>query len=262
MSKNYSDYTVIAIHAALKAGEILRRGFGTLFEIRSKPGKQNFVTEYDKAAEDCIIEIIKQKYPSHSILAEESGFDQQQEEEVLWIIDPLDGTTNFAHQIPIVTVSIGVKLKHSLLCGVIYQPFTNELFVAEKEKGAFLNGAPLAVSQTHLIDHALIVAGLPYDIPSSPSLDVEDLLAISRRGATLRNLGSAALSLAYVAAGKVDALWMYNLYPWDFAAGQLLIEEAGGTVTRYPIDNAPQSPSNLLATNQLLHSQLTDLISV
>ena len=153
MSKNYSEYTVIAIHAALKAGEILRRGFGTLFEIRSKPGKQNFVTEYDKAAEDCIIEIIKQKYPSHSILAEESGFDQKQEEEVLWIIDPLDGTTNFAHQIPIVTVSIGVKLKQSYLCGVIYQPFTNELFVAEKEKGAFLNGSPLAVSQTHLIDH-------------------------------------------------------------------------------------------------------------
>lgn len=257
-----SNFTLIAIHAALKAGEILRRGFGTSFEISVKSGKQNFVTEYDKESEACIISIIKDKFPSHSFLAEESGLSQQVKEDILWIIDPLDGTTNFIRHIPIMTISIAAYQGESGLCGVIYQPFTQELFIAERGRGAYLNGTRLAVSQTKLIEDSMIVASLPYDIHSIPILNIERLLQISQKGATLRNFGSAALALAYVAAGKVDAFWMYNLHPWDLAAGQLLIEEAGGILTRYNKQDSPlHSPSNILATNQALHSVLKDYLA-
>ena len=259
---DFSFLTLIAIQAALKAGDILRRGFGTAYEITAKPGRQNFVTEHDKASEASIISFIRERFPSHHFLAEESGFSNQSEEgNILWIIDPLDGTTNFAHHLPLFTISIAAYQGKKGLCGVIYQPLSNELFVAERNQGAYLNGTRLAVSQTDKIEECLIVASLPYDLESVPILDIEKLLKISRRGATLRNFGSAALALAYVAAGKIDAFWMYNLYPWDLAAGQLLIEEAGGILTSYESSQSVlYSPSNILATNQTLHAPLRECL--
>jgi myo-inositol-1(or 4)-monophosphatase len=256
--KEFSSLTLIAIQAALKAGDILRRGFGTSYEIQAKPGKQNFVTEYDRASEACIISLIKEKYPSHHILAEESGFSGESDEDnIMWIIDPLDGTTNFAHHLPIFTISIAAYHGKNGLCGVIFQPLTHELFVVEKNQGAYLNGTRLAVSQTEKIEDSLMVASLPYDQESTPLLNMDKLLEINRGGVVLRNFGSAALALAYVAAGKVDAFWMYNLYPWDLAAGQLLIEEAGGILTRYECPNPSlHFPANVLATNHDLHAPL------
>lgn len=252
---HFSKYTQLAIQAALAAGEIIKKGFGKEFEITSKPGKQNFVTEYDHASEDCIISLIKEHFPSHDFLGEESGLSKQSEN-VLWIIDPLDGTTNFVHQIPIVTISIAAYQGEKGLSGVIYQPFTQELFVAEEGKGAFLNGSHLSVSRTAHIQDCLFVGSLPYDGSSSPILKTEDLLQFSKDGATFRNYGSAALSFAYVAAGKVDACWLYNLYPWDFAAGKLLIEEAGGAFARFNKKDAPlHSSANILATNKALHQR-------
>lgn len=261
-NEDLSSLTLTAIQAALKAGEILKRGFGTSYEITAKPGWQNFVTEYDRASELCIISLIKEKFPTHSFLAEESGLSNSSEKDtILWIIDPLDGTTNFAHHIPLFTISIAAYQGEKGLCGIIYQPLTQELFVAEKGNGAYLNGTRLSVSQTVNIEESLIVASLPYDTKSVPILNMEELLKISRRGVTLRNFGSAALSLAYVAAGKVDAFWMYNLYPWDLAAGQLLIEEAGGLLTQYRSPKSPRhSTSNILATNRALHPPLSKIL--
>lgn len=253
---DFSSLTLTAIQAALKAGEILRRGFGTSFEITAKPGRQNIVTEFDKASEICIISFIKERFPSHNFLAEESGLSKQLEKNtILWFIDPLDGTTNFAHHLPIFTISIAAYQNEKGLCGVIYQPISHELFVVEKDKGAYLNGTRLTVSQTKNIEDCLFVASLPYDsVKSTTILDIEKLLQISQSGVTIRNFGSAALALAYVAAGKIDAFWMYNLYPWDIAAGQLLIEEAGGLLTRYEKPQSPlHYPCNILATNQVLH---------
>jgi myo-inositol-1(or 4)-monophosphatase len=257
-SSDFSVLTLVAIQAALKAGEILKRGFGTSYEITAKPGRQNFVTEYDRASEACIISFIKERFPSHHFLAEESGFSSPlKSHNVLWIIDPLDGTANFARHLPIFTISIAAYLKGEELCGVIFQPLTHELFVAEKGKGAYLNGTRLTVSQINAMDDCVLVASLPYDRESFPILDMKQLLEASYRGITLRNFGSAALSLAYTAAGKVDALWMYNLYPWDVAAGKILLEEAGGQLTQYKKEDASfDSPSNVLATNQALHSLL------
>lgn len=258
---NHSDFsflTLTAIQAALKAGDILKRGFGTSYEITAKPGRQNFVTEYDKLSEASIISFIKERFPFHNFLAEESGLSNQTgEDNILWIIDPLDGTTNFAHHIPIFTISIAAYHKEKGLCGVIFQPITQELFIAEHGKGAYLNGTRLSVSQTNHIEDCLFVASLPYDVNAFPILDMEKLFEISHMGVTLRNIGSAALALAYVAAGKVDAFWMYNLFPWDLAAGQLLIEEAGGILSRYDSPHPPlHAPSNILASNQFLHPTL------
>lgn len=256
---NFSSFTFIAIQAALKAATLLMRGFGTNYEIIAKPGRQNFVTEYDKAAEACIISLIQEHFPSHSFLAEESGLTHYNKDHVLWIIDPLDGTTNFAHHIPIITISIAAYHQDQALCGVIFQPFTQELFVAEKDKGSYLNGTRLQVSQTQQIEDALIFASFPYDMATWPKFNLEKLLQLTQGGAVLRNLGSAALALAYVAAGKADACWMYNLYPWDLAAGQLLIEEAGGSVSRYNGEANLYSSAHILASNPALHNPLQTL---
>lgn len=257
----FSEYTQLAIQAALKAGEILKDGFGKVLTVTEKPGKQNFVTEYDHASEDCIISIIKKQYSNHNFLAEESGLSDQIEETVLWIIDPLDGTTNFVHQIPIVTISIAAYQGATGLSGVIYQPYTDELFVAEKGKGAFLNGKQISVSTTEQIKDCLFVGSLPYDSSAIPILGLEDLLQFSRDGATFRNYGSAALTLAYVAAGKVDACWLYNLYPWDFAAGKLLVEEARGAFTKFNKDpEMVHSAANVLATNKPLHQKFNKIL--
>lgn len=258
---NFSPLTMTAIQAAIKAGKILIKGFGTSYEITSKPGRQNFVTEYDKASEACIISFIQDHYPTHNFLAEESGFNKRSEEEnILWIIDPLDGTTNFAHHIPIFTISIAAYYQNKGLCGIVYQPITQELFIAEKGKGAYLNDNRLHVSQIKRIEDALIIASLPYDITSIPLFNLEKMTQITQQGAVLRNLGSAALALAYIAAGKADAFWMYNLYPWDLAAGQLLIEEAGGILSHYGAPLSFHSPVNLLASNQSLHEHLKQFL--
>lgn len=253
---DFSPLTLTAIQAAFNAGKILIDGFGTDYEITAKPGRQNFVTEFDKASESAIISFIRDQYPSHNFLAEESGFSIQSEDEILWIIDPLDGTTNFAHHIPLFTISIAAYHQNKGLCGVIYQPITQELFIVEKGKGAYLNEKRLQVSATKNLEEAIIIASLPYDISCIPSFNLQNLINIVQKGAVLRNLGSAALALAYIAAGKVDAFWMYNLYPWDLAAGQLLIEEAGGICSHYGDSSFFSSPINILASNSFLHSSL------
>lgn len=261
---DFSDYTTIAIEAALKAGEILRKGFGSELEITAKPGHQNFVTEYDHLSEAIIIETIRQHFPQHSFLAEESGLSSAftpTKGAVLWIIDPLDGTTNFAHQIPIFVVSIAAYCDGQMLCGVIYQPMTRELFVSEKGRGSYLNEEPIHVSRVDNLHYSLIAAGLPYMMDDELLLNVQKVLHLCTIGATFRNIGSAALSLAYVASGKADAFWMCNIFPWDLAAGLLLIEEAGGQVS-FSIDRPiylPE-PSTVLASNRALLPVLKDYL--
>lgn len=258
----FSPVTQTAIEAALKAADIIRGGFGTVYEITMKPGRHNVVTTYDKAAEECIISHIRERFPLHHVLAEESGFSGGSEKDsILWIIDPLDGTTNYAHHIPVCTISIAAFQDKKTISGVILQPFTNELFVAESGKGAFLNGSRISASAINSIDGCLCVTSLPYDLSLSPKLDLQRLISLSIQGLTIRNFGSAALALAYVASGKIDAFWMYNLYPWDYAAGQLLIEEAGGMFTNYnPFSIDKIETANILASNQFLHAILKENI--
>lgn len=253
VAQNFSSLTLTAINAALKAGDILKEGYGGPLDISMKAGRQNFVTNFDKLAENCIISTIKETFPFHHFLAEESGRSHYSEDSILWIIDPLDGTTNFVHNIPCFAVSIAAYERQKALCGVIYQPLTNELYVAESQRGAFLNGCRLQVSQVNNFEEALIAIALREDQISSTPISIDVLFNLTQKGAVLRSFGSAALSLAYVASGKADAFWMHQIYPWDFAAGKILIEEAGGVFNSFDGNKVLDDASNILASNQALH---------
>jgi myo-inositol-1(or 4)-monophosphatase len=258
--ETFSRLTLVAIDAALGAGEILRQGFGTHFKISSKEGKHNLVTEYDYKAEKYIIDMLRQSFPDSRFLAEESGATGI-EEGLLWIIDPLDGTVNFAHHIPIFSVSIALEKKGEILSGVIYQPLQNELFVAEKEKGAFLNGNPIHVSSVLSIEQSILATGFPYNLSENPFHCIDHFIDIVKLGIPIRRLGSAAIDLAYTAAGYFEGFFEVGLSPWDCAAGVLLIEEAGGKVTHW--DKKPfsvHSKKPIIATNGHIHDAITSVL--
>jgi myo-inositol-1(or 4)-monophosphatase len=254
---SFAELTFVAIQAALSAGALLRQGFSTEFKIEKKEGKQNLVTEYDKASEKGIISCIFQHFPDHAILAEESGEIQKGKSPVTWIIDPLDGTVNFAHNVPVFSVSIAAAIDMQVVSGVVYQPMTQELFIAEKGKGAYLNGQKLAVTKTTHFENAMMATGFPYDVDKNPLSCIDRFVKIQSQGVPIRRLGSAAIDLSYVAAGRFDVFWEVGLHPWDVAAGQLLIEEAGGKVSRW--DGSLRKIvdyDTLLASNGLLHPQM------
>jgi myo-inositol-1(or 4)-monophosphatase len=254
-----SELIAIATQAAINAGALLRSGFGTHFKITSKPGKQNLVTEFDEASEKQIVSSILQAFPEHAILAEEGSAVHKRSGPVTWIIDPLDGTVNFAHGVPIFSVSIAAAVGTAVITGVVYQPMTEELFTVEKEKGAYLNGKRLAVSKEAHFESSLMATGFPYNVDKNPLACVEKFAKMQLKGVPIRRLGSAAIDLAYLAAGRFDAFWEVGLHPWDMAAGKLLVEEAGGTVTHW--DGASHQLfgyHTLLATNGLLHQAMIE----
>ncbi len=258
-SPSPSELTFVAIQAALKSGALLQKGFGSDFEITLKPGVQNLVTEYDNASEKSIISTIFEHFPDHAILAEESGDIQKGKSPVTWIIDPLDGTVNFARSVPVFSVSIAASIEGVVISGVVYQPMTKELFIAEKGKGAFLNGRQIFVSKTSNFETALLSTGFPYNVDKDPQQCVEKFAKMQLKGVPIRRLGSAAIDMAYVAAGRFDAFWEVGLHPWDMAAGKLLIEEAGGRVSGWDGSAHPILGYNtMLATNGLLHTQMVE----
>ena len=250
------------IEAALKAGKELKKGFGTSFSVSNKDGKNNLVTEFDKRSEKIIIEHINKRFPEHSFLAEESGKSGfTGNNNICWIIDPLDGTVNFAHSLPIFSVSIAAVLNGDILTGVIYHPILDELFIAVKGKGATLNNRRLTVSSNSIIDSSFLVTGFPYNISENPCNCIDHFIQIILNGIPVRRLGSAALDLAYVAAGIFDGFWEIDLNPWDVAAGALLVQEAGGRVTQY--NNSPYQIGNrtILATNGKIHDEISSVFN-
>ncbi|MBM3207211.1 MAG: inositol monophosphatase [Chlamydiae bacterium] len=256
MNINSSSLITTAIEAALEAGNELRKGFDTSFDIQTKPGRHNLVTHYDKLAERLIISSIGKKFPDHSILAEESGA-QKKNEEITWVIDPLDGTVNFAHSIPNFCVSIAVAKGNDVICGVVYQPITQELFTAEKGLGARLNGKHIKVSKTLEIKDAILATGFPYNVEQNPLHCIDQVASILHMGLPIRRIGSAALDLCYTAAGRFDGYWECSLEPWDIAAGKLLVEEAGGTVTDYEgMERFFHKKTSVVASNSLLHNAM------
>ncbi len=254
-----SELLTVAIEAALHAGALLKEGFGTSFEISSKEGHHNLVTTYDRLAESAILQSIMKRFPSHGFIGEESG--HQKSGDILWIVDPLDGTVNFAHNVPIFSVSIAASHQNKILAGVVYQPMTNELFWAEEGKGSFLNGKPLKVSPQANLEAAYLTTGFPYNVKEDPLHCIETFEKLTQCGIPIRRLGSAAIDLAYVAAGRFDGYWEASLQPWDLAAGLLIVQEAGGLVTRY--DGSACSileAGPVLATNRHLHNQLKEML--
>ncbi|MBI5022078.1 MAG: inositol monophosphatase [Ignavibacteriales bacterium] len=251
----------VAIEAATSAGKYLKQNIGKFKSVQQKYGQdRNLVTEIDKKSEALIIEIISSHYPSHDILAEESGNDKGKPSEYRWIIDPLDGTTNFTHGLPIFCVSIGVEYAGEMIAGVIYDPNTDELFTSEKGRGAFLNGKRIHVSQVDHISRSILVTGFPYNIIENPDYAVEHFINFLMKAQAVRRLGSAALDLAYLAAGRFDGFWEVALQPWDMAAGVLILHESGGMVSDFSGTKFNLYGKQLLASNAAIHNQMLDVI--
>lgn len=249
-----------AIETARDAGRLLLEKFGRKIAI-SKKGDINLVTEADLASEALIIERIRSYFPKHSVLAEESGAAALDgESQWKWIIDPLDGTTNFAHGYPCWCVTLALEHAGEIVVGVTFDPTRNELFAAERGRGATLDGKPIKVSATEELADALLVTGFPYDIKHREKFarNLTELLLKSRG---VRRDGSAAIDLAYVACGRFDGFWEEGLNPWDVAAGLLLIEEAGGRVSYYDGSKFSIYAPPICASNGLIHREMTQILS-
>lgn len=248
------------LQATEAAGNVIRRFAETDFTISNKEGLNNLVTEADHASEKAIIEIIKQNFPEHHILSEECG-DLVQDSQYKWIIDPIDGTVNFAHGIPICCVSIGVEHEGRMVLGAIYNPFIGELFVAERGKGATLNNLPISVSKKSKLEHACLVTGFPYNYLDEPNGPLQTFERFIRKGIPVRRLGSAAIDLAWVACGRFDGFYEHKLQAWDSAAGFLLVEEAGGKVTNLKGDTYSPYQPGIVATNGIVHEDLVRVVN-
>jgi len=251
-------FEAAAVEVAREAGRLLKNRFHESHQVKYK-GEIDLVTEADGMAEELIVGRIASSWPSHDILAEENH-GKTSGAAFRWIIDPLDGTTNYAHGYPVFCVSIALEQEGEVILGVIYNPMLEELFVAAKNGGAFLNGERLAVSPTDSLNRSLLATGFPYDIRENPENNISYFNALAVRVQAVRRAGSAALDLAYVAAGRFDGFWELRLKPWDTAAGTLLIREAGGTVTE--IGDHPfhlLSPS-VLATNGRIHGAMNTIL--
>lgn len=246
----------VAIEAAREAGRFLKLSVGKVRNIEVKQGdERNLVSEIDRGAEERIIAIIRRHYPGHAILAEESG-GSLAPAEYRWIIDPLDGTTNFLHGVPIFSVSIGIERRGELIAGVVYDPNQDEIFTAEKGAGAFLNGRRLKVSSSSVLVESLLVTGFPYNITENPGNAVEHFVHFLMAARGVRRLGSAAMDLCYVAAGRFDGFWEVSLSPWDMAAGALLVQEAGGRVTDMAGGPLNIYQKTVLASNGPIHDTM------
>lgn len=252
-----------AIQTARDAGSLLAERFGRSLRISNK-SELDLVTESDLASERLIIDRIKTHYPRHAILAEESGTSAPSEvtrDEWRWIIDPLDGTTNYAHGYPCFCVSMGLEYQGRLELGVIYDPIRDEMFSAERGEGAALNGKRIHVSPTPDLASALLCTGFPYDVRERGEF-ARHFANFIMNAQGVRRDGAAALDLAYVAAGRFDGFWEEGLKPWDVAAGVLMIEEAGGRVSDYKGQPLNIFTPPIVASNGLIHEQMMRVLSV
>ena len=246
---------------AVEAGaKVIQQYYHTRFRITHKEGINNLVTEADHESEKAIFEVIRKTYPDHYLLSEEKGAVKT-ESKYKWIIDPLDGTVNFAHGIPICCVSIGLEIEGRVQMGAVYNPFMNELFFTEKGKGAFLNGEKIAVSNQQEVMRSCLATGFPYVYPEAGKGPADTFGALVKKGIPVRRLGSAAIDLCWVAAGRFDGYYEYSLNPWDSAAGALIVNEAGGKVTDFEGKDYNIYENGLMSSNGLIHDDLLKVVN-
>ncbi len=248
------------IEAARAGAAEIVRFFNTDFKITNKEGINNPVTEADHASEKAIMAVIKDKFPEHYILSEEAG-KIVQDSTFKWIIDPIDGTINFAHGIPLNCVSIGLEQDGEIIMGCVYNPHLQELFFAEKGKGATLNDKPIQVSAENETINACLVTGFPYTYLDMAHGPLEVFESFIRKGVPVRRLGSAAIDLCWVAAGRFDGFYEHKLEAWDSAAGYIIVEEAGGTVTDFKGEKFSPYQHRILATNGKIHNEMLAIIN-
>ncbi len=251
-------FAEVGTAAALRAGRLLMDKLRTGFRIAHK-GETDLVTEADLAAERLIVSKIREAFPHHAILAEENHSTAERGSHT-WIVDPLDGTTNYAHGYPAFAVSIGLEIEGELEWGIVYNPNLEEQFTARRGEGAFVNGTRLRVSKTATMSASLLVTGFPYDVRTNPDNNLDNFAGFMLRSQAVRRVGSAALDFCYVAAGRFDGFWEIDLRPWDMAAGALIAREAGATVTDF--SGAPLSiyQPRCVASNGLIHREMLSIL--
>lgn len=250
----------VATEAALSAGAILRDLWGNLTNIEEKDRPGDLVTEADQKSETAIVEILRRHLPQHQILAEESGHIGDHPSDYLWAIDPLDGTTNYAHNYPISAVSLGLLFKGTPVVGVVYNPIRDELFRAAKGLGATLNRRFIGVSTTEDLSKSLLVTGFAYDRRETPDTNYPEFCYLTHITQGVRRSGSASLDLAAVACGRLDGYWERGIQPWDMAGGIVILEEAGGKVTAYDGSPLVMESGRILATNGRIHDSLSQAL--
>jgi myo-inositol-1(or 4)-monophosphatase len=249
-----------AIRVAQDAGRLLRDRLGSAIDIEHK-GSINLVTDVDLASERLICEAISTYYPRHEILAEEGGLSESNSH-YRWIVDPLDGTTNYAHGYPIFCVSIALEYKGEIVLGVVYDPMREELFTAERGAGATLNNRAIRVSKTDDLGQSLLSTGFPYDIKTSKLTNLDHWANFALNAQALRRDGAAALDLCYIACGRFDGFWELNLSAWDTAAGALIVVEGGGRVTDFTGGLFSNYKAEVVASNGLIHDQMIEVLAM
>ena len=251
----------VATEAAMTAGVILENLVDKLEQIEEKGRPGDLVTEADKQAEATVLNILKRRVPNHQILAEESGKIGGNDSDYLWVIDPLDGTTNYAHGYPASAVSVGLLWQGNPVVGAVYNPFNKELFRGSKGLGATVNYRPIKVSQTDQLSNSLLVTGFAYDRRETKDTNYPEFCYLTHLTQGVRRGGSASLDIANVACGRLDGYWERGLSPWDIAAGIIILEEAGGKVTAYDESPLKLESGRLLATNGKIHHSLSQALA-
>ncbi len=251
----------VMVKAARSAGRGLKRDLGEIEHLQvSLKGPANFVSLADKRAEEVLYKELAKARPGYGFIGEEGGNREGADKSHTWIVDPLDGTTNFLHGIPQFAISIGLQREGVIIAGVIYNPANDELYIAEKGKGAFLNDQRLRVAGRRQLNESVIACGLPHIGRGDHQLALREMAALQTKVAGFRRFGAASLDMAFVAAGRLDGYWERNLQPWDMAAGQILIREAGGTVSCVDGSSDPLKTGHVLCGNEFIHAELVKII--
>jgi myo-inositol-1(or 4)-monophosphatase len=252
-------YKEVLFEAADEAAKIITSHYNQVFRIGRKKEYNDLVTEVDHESERKIIEVIHKHFPEHNVLSEECG-DLNMTSDYVWIVDPIDGTVNYAHALPIFSVSIGLEINKEVIMGTVYNPILNERFYSEKGKGAYLNDMKISVSKTEKLRDSLLVTGFPYGAKDNAGNCIDHFVNFLKLGLPIRRLGSAAFDLCYVACGRFDGYWEVALNPWDMSAGALILNEAGGKLTRFLGDEFSIYKKQVLATNGKIHDEMIEVL--
>lgn len=253
---NLKQFKSVMEKAARAASDILVRNFNKKFKIGHKKDYSDLVTEIDKKSESKIIDVIHSHFPEHNIHSEECG-NLQKDSEFVWIIDPIDGTINYAHSVPIFCISIALEIDKEIVLGYIINPISGEIFTAEKGAGAYINNKKIHVSRIKHLRDSLLVTGFPYNARNNSGKCINHFVNFIKYGLPVRRLGSAALDICYVACGRFDGFWEVSLNPWDVAAGVLILKEAGGKVTDFKKGKYSIYNKEILASNGLIHHEMS-----
>ena len=256
----YAEFLKIAIESAQVGGEVLMKYFGKPIDVEYK-GEVDLVTVADRRSEEAIVSVISARYPEHQIMAEE-GTEKSSASEHRWIIDPLDGTTNYAHGFPCFAVSIGLEVAGEMVMGVVYDPVRDECFTATEGSGAYLNSRHIHVSDTDSLDKALLATGFPYDRRRHPDKYLLYFKNFMIKGQEIRRPGAATIDLCYLASGRLDGFWECKLHPWDVAAASLIVKEAGGKTTDFKGDKFSIYGEETLASNGKIHEEMLEVLKI